>query len=215
MAEANAAPTPDELLPDEPITDHDYDGIREFDNPSPLWLNFIFWGTVVFGIVYFLVYHVFHLAPSVAELYARAEKAYEEKAASAGQLAMDEPTLLRLMQDPEALKSGQAVFKTYCASCHGPEGQGLVGPNLTDDAYKNVRTLADIPHVIAEGAGGGAMPSWKKVLRPNDIVYVAAYVASLRGKNLTGPRGEEGQRIPPWPSADTGARDGEGGGAGS
>jgi cytochrome c oxidase cbb3-type subunit 3 len=43
------------------------------------------------------------------------------------------------------------------------------------------------------------MPAWKTRLHPNEIVLVAAYVASLRGKNLPGPRGPEGEKIPPWP----------------
>jgi cytochrome c oxidase cbb3-type subunit 3 len=71
---------------------------------------------------------------------------------------------------------------------------------LTDDYWKNVKQLADIPKVIAEGAAAGAMPSWKTRLHPNEVVLVAAYVASLRGKNLPGPRGQEGDLIPRWPA---------------
>jgi len=76
-----------------------------------------------------------------------------------------------------------------------------VGPNLTDENWKNVQKIADIPQVIMNGAAAGAMPAWKTRLHPNEVVLVAAYVASLRGKNLPGPRGPEGTAIAPWPAA--------------
>ena len=45
------------------------------------------------------------------------------------------------------------------------------------------------------------MPAWRNRLHPNEIVLVSAYVANMRGKNLPGPRGAEGEVIPPWPDA--------------
>jgi cytochrome c oxidase cbb3-type subunit 3 len=75
-----------------------------------------------------------------------------------------------------------------------------VGPNLTDDYYKNVKQITDIAEVIKNGAAGGSMPAWKTRLHPNEVVLMAAYVAGLRGKNLKG-RPPEGEKIPPWPSA--------------
>ena len=88
-----------------------------------------------------------------------------------------------------------------CAQCHGPDASGLTGPNMTDDHYKNIKKITDIPQVIANGAANAAMPAWKNQLHPNEIVLTAAYIASLRGKNLPGPRGPEGDPIPPWPEA--------------
>jgi cytochrome c oxidase cbb3-type subunit 3 len=200
-------------VPDDPITDHVYDGIQEFDNPSPAWLNWVFWGTVGFGIVYFLVYHVFHAAPSVKDQYEQALAADKARAAAVGVLAMDEATLLKLMDDSQALASGNAVYMTYCAACHLTDGSGIVGPNLTDNHYKNLKTLAEIPQVVANGAGGGAMPPWKAMISNNDIMYVSAYVASLRGKMLEGTRGQEGEEIAPWPTQEGDVDAGAGAGA--
>jgi len=72
---------------------------------------------------------------------------------------------------------------------------------MTDDYYKNIKRLGDIPKVIQDGAANGAMPAWKNRLHPNEIVMVAAYVASLRGQNKPGPRAAEGSVIDPWPEA--------------
>ena len=91
------------------------------------------------------------------------------------------------------------MFQTHCASCHGKNGGGLVGVNLTDDHYKHVTTIEDIARVIENGAGGGAMPAWKNRLsHVNQVVLTAAYVASLRGTNVAGGKAPEGTEIPPW-----------------
>ena len=75
-----------------------------------------------------------------------------------------------------------SVFLTNCQSCHGPDGSGVVGPNLTDDYYKNVKKITDIAEVIKNGAAGGSMPAWKTRLHPNEVILMAAYVAGLRGR---------------------------------
>ena len=51
--------------------------------------------------------------------------------------------------------------------------------------------------VVTHGRKNGAMPAWGNRLSPNEIVLVASYVASVRGKNLSG-RPHEGQLIAPW-----------------
>jgi cytochrome c oxidase cbb3-type subunit III len=184
------------------LREHDYDGIREYDNPTPGWWTWIFLGTIVFSLWYFLYYHMSEIATGVAKGF-QADVAEDLKArfSEIGDLKPDEATLLRYMGDEKWKTVGEMVFKAQCVSCHGPDGSGLIGPNMTDDRYKNVRKLEDIPSVVAEGAANGAMPAWKTRLHPNEIVLVAAYVASLRGKNLPGPRGPEGEAIPPWPAA--------------
>ena len=101
------------------------------------------------------------------------------------------------MKDDDSLKDGAAIFATNCVACHNKDGSGLIGPNLTDDYYINVQKIADIPDVITKGRKNGAMPAWGNRLSHNDIVTVAAYVASLRGQNKPG-RPHEGVLIPAW-----------------
>ena len=190
------------------LMDHDFDGIQEYDNPIPLWLNLILFGTIIFSLLYYLYFQIGPLLGTsgwtVVEAYenAKAEN-LRMRFAEIGELPGDEATLIRYLQpeNSEWLAVGQTVYRTHCQSCHAANGSGLVGPNLTNDLYKSVENLTDLVQVIAEGAGNGAMPAWRTRLHPNELALVAAYVASLRGQDLPSPRPPEGKEIPPWPLA--------------
>ena len=197
---ANQEPYVDPL--GDPLTDHEYDGIREFDNPTPGWWNWLFIGSFFFAVLYFTAYHLGTAGTSVAQAYENEKiEASKRMIAAYGDLPVDEKTILENLHNQNLIAVGQSLFATNCISCHGKDGQGLVGPNMTDDYYKNIKTLGDFGKVIQNGAANGAMPSWKNRLASTEIVAAAVYVANLRGKNLPGPRGPEGELAPPWPDA--------------
>lgn len=182
--------------------DHVYDGIQEYDNPTPGWWWWIFWVTVVFSICYFMFYTVSPLALTNAKEHEAALATnLKQQFGEIGTLKPDRETLVRFMHEPRWLLVGKTVFAGRCVQCHGNDGSGVVGPNLTDDLWKNVSNIEDIATVIANGAAAGAMPAWRTQLHPNEIVLTAAYVASLRGQNLPSPRPAEGVKIAPWPTA--------------
>lgn len=183
------------------LTDHSYDGIQEYDNPLPGWWKWLFGLTTVFAIPYWIWFHLDTPGRSIHEQY-QSEMAhiFELRFSEIGELKPDRATILQYMHDPKWLSVGEVTYKTNCVSCHGDRGQGNIGPNLTDDAWKNVLAIEDIARVIDQGAAGGAMPAWgKRLSHKNMIVLTAAYVASLRGKNEPG-KAPEGNVIPPWPT---------------
>ncbi len=183
-----------------PLTDHAYDGIREYDNPLPGWWNWLFIATIAFSVVYFPFYHFGAEGRSVKDLYDQASAENTRmQFAEIGDLNADEATILRFMEKPSWVRVGQTVFKSNCGTCHGTDGGGIVGPNLCDDYYKNIRSVTDIHKVLEVGAAGGAMPAWKNRLHPNELVLTAAYVANLRGTKPAKPKDAEGQKIDPWP----------------
>lgn len=184
------------------LLDHEYDGIREYDNPTPAWWHLIFLGCVGFSIVYYLFFQIGSSGWTVEQAHQTAvAEDLKLRFQEIGELKGDEATILTYMQQPEWLSVGVTVFATHCKSCHGADGEGSVGPNLTDDHYKNVKQLADVAKVIEQGAANGAMPAWRNRLHANEIVLSAAYIATLRGKNLPSSRSAEGEEIPPWPTA--------------
>lgn len=178
---------------------HVYDGIQELDNPTPSWWTWIFVGTIVFSALYFFVVHTTGGKLSPVASYRKAVTEADERAMAAGELKQDAETLLRLAADESMRAKGRAIFTAQCSQCHGTDGSGMTGPNLTDDHYIHVKKVEDLAKVINDGANNGAMPPLgKTLLRKNDVTLVAAYVASLRGKNLRGPRAAEGEAIPAW-----------------
>jgi cytochrome c oxidase cbb3-type subunit 3 len=175
--------------------EHTYDGITEYDNPIPAWWAWMFGGSIVFAALYLVVSVMSGGQMSAVASYDRDVVADLKR--QGGVLNADAPTLVRLLKDDDSLKAGAAVFQTNCVSCHNRDASGLIGPNLTDDAYIHVAKITDIADVVAKGRKNGAMPAWSNRLSPNEVVQVSAYVASLRGKNLPG-KAAEGNVIPPW-----------------
>lgn len=183
--------------------DHEYDGIREYDNPTPGWWHLIFVATIVFSLLYVAFWHGSPVAWTVEESWADDQKAeYARIFGSVGELKPDEQTILSLKDDPKFMAVAAATFKGVCAACHAPDGGGLAssGVNLTDESYKNVTKATDLFKVITEGAAGGAMPSQKNRFSQNERVLLASYVASLRGSKPKSPIAPDGQVIAPWPA---------------
>lgn len=184
-----------------PLTSHLYDGIMEYDNPIPGWWSILWFGSIVFSICYAVVYHMSPLVLDPQERWsAQKYAALERKYASIADIPLDDDKMLMLMNSQDWYENGASLFKQRCAQCHGENGEGYVGPNMTDDSYKNIKNLTDFVAVITNGAAGGTMPAQKGVLSDSEITVVAAYMASLRGKNLESPRPAEGEVIPPWPA---------------
>ena len=189
-------------IPDDPLTGHAYDGIQEFDNPLPGWWKWMFIGSILFAFPYAAYYHGGGEGRSAAAHYDQALAAnIRLQFAEIGELSLDRESVVKFLYEPSWLRVGQTVFKTNCVSCHGADGGGLVGPNLTDDHYKNVKDIGDILTVLQNGANAGAMPAWKNRMSANELVLAASYVASLRGTEAANPKPAEGRVIDPWPEA--------------
>ncbi len=182
------------------VLDHEYDGIREFDNPTPGWWHIIFLSSIVFAAFYVVFWHFSPLAWSVQESWEKDQVAdYKRIFGTVGDLNPDEKTILRMAGDQQMVSVARSLFVGNCALCHGKDGGGINGVNLTDDSYKNVKKVEDIFTTISNGANLGAMPAWGQKLSKNERVILAAYVMTLRGKNVPG-RAPEGEVIPPFPA---------------
>ncbi len=180
---------------------HVYDDIREADNDLPQWWLVTFFGTILFAMGYWFVFHEFRTSPLPLEEYAA------ELAATApkdGPVSGD--LLVALAGDPSAVQEGSAVFAANCVVCHEAQGQGKIGPNLTDGVWIRGGSPEQIYESVAKGSLTAGMPGWVGVLGPKKTQQVVAYVLTMRGKNIAGkePQGE------PWPPAgDTAVAGGE------
>ncbi|QDT62998.1 cbb3-type cytochrome c oxidase N-terminal domain-containing protein [Calycomorphotria hydatis] len=178
------------------LTDHEYDGIREYDNPLPAWWSWLFVGSIVFSAIYWVYYEGGMPGRDVYSAYDQAvADNLRLQFAEIGELQPDRETLLKYLNDDKWLKVGQTVYAANCVSCHGAGAGGIVGPNLTDERWKHVQNIEDIAQVLIKGAQGGAMPAWQNRLHPNEIVLTAAYIASLKGSNPPNAKGAEGNFV--------------------
>ncbi len=149
-------------------TGHEWDGIRELDNPLPRWWLWIMYASIAVAIVYWILMPAW---PGVHG-YTRGFLHASDRAAVVGKLAelktlrgvqaarLTNASLEQIEADPElqayALTAGQAVFGDNCASCHGVGGAGSKGyPNLRDDVWLWGGALEDIQHTITVGIRTG------------------------------------------------------------
>jgi cytochrome c oxidase cbb3-type subunit III len=170
------------------LLDHEYDGIREYDNPMPQWWLLIFYASCAFAVGYVFYYHLSGRGSSVAADY-DAEVAIARRAEAKRALGekVSEDGLGKLMVDTALMADAKLIFGQRCSPCHGEFGQGVIGPNLSDDHWIHGNgTLMDIHGTISEGVLSKGMPAWKMQLSPLQVRELAAFVGSLRGKNLPG-----------------------------
>jgi cytochrome c oxidase cbb3-type subunit 3 len=163
---------------------HVYDDIHEEDNHLPNWWLGILFGAIVFAFGYWFIYEVTKAEPSPLESY-RIEAAIAEKRRAEASPVSNE-VLAVLAKDPTTVGEGKKVFVSNCAPCHGAQGQGIVGPNLTDKFWLHGGKPLDIHKSITGGYPEKGMRAWGPVLGPARIRSVAAFVLSIRGQNLPG-----------------------------
>ena len=174
---------------------HEYDGIRELDNVLPPWWLWLFYGTIIWSVVYIFNVHIsgtwLHQADEYEQEMAEAKaevEAYLAKSAA----AVDENTVVA-MTDASALAAGKNTYQTYCKACHGENGEGnAVGPNLTDAYWLHGGSIKHVFTTIKYGVQEKGMQSWKKDLKPVEIQQVASYILSLQGTNPANAKPPQG-----------------------
>ncbi len=185
--------------------EHEYDGIKELDNPVPAWFNALFYSTITFGVVYLLVYHVFGWGPNQDQEYQRemalAEKAKQEFLAQSANL-IDESTI-EIDATGTLAASGKAIYMSNCAVCHGNAGEGGIGPNLTDEYWLHGGDIKDVFTVVKYGVPEKGMVPWEQTLTPGQIAEVSNYIVTLAGTNPPNPKDPQGEKVAPKTNDET------------
>jgi cytochrome c oxidase cbb3-type subunit 3 len=184
---------------DKPIAGHEYDGIQELNNPLPKWWLATFYGTIVFSFFYF-GYFQLGRAPSQDERLAAAmahiEGRQEEAAETTAHEAAEPVDVEALEHDPAVLAVGKAQFATKCLPCHGAAGEGIIGPNLTDNYW--IHSKGDLQGILDSfriGFPEKGMPPWGELIPPEEHVPLAIYVMSLQGTAPPNPKEPQGEPV--------------------
>ncbi len=186
-------------------TGHQWDGIKEYNKPLPRWWLYTFYLCIVWGIGYTIAYPAWPgisgASPGVLGYSTRSEVAQDIAAVDQANAAINtelaSAELTAIAANPELLgyakNAGAAVFRTWCAQCHGSGAAGAKGyPNLLDDDWLWGGTIEDIHATIAHGirnendpdARYSEMPAFgaDELLTEEEITQVVNHVMSLSGE---------------------------------
>ena len=173
----------------------EYDGIKELDNPMPPWLKYIFYITIIISFSYLMLLVVFkddsiiqkkEYSKEMAAARAKTEVAVKAEAAQ---------TAAAPMSQEQILAAGKVTFDKICSVCHGKFGEGLVGPNFTDDYWIHGGAPEELKKIIIDGVIEKGMISYKSQLNNKQIDQVIAYILSLQGTNPPNQKAPQGVKV--------------------
>ena len=186
-------------------TGHSWDGIEELNTPMPRWWLWTFYACIFWAVLYTIAFPAWPLitgaTPGVLGFSTRGEVAEDIAAVEQANMQINQQLasveLTSIAGDPElnqyAVSAGAAVFKTWCAQCHGSGAAGAVGyPNLLDDDWLWGGDIEAIHTTVTHGirndtdpdARYSQMPAFgtDDLLEDAQIDAVVNYVMSLSGE---------------------------------
>jgi mono/diheme cytochrome c family protein len=175
------------------LTDHEYDGIRELDNPAPAWFQLLFYFTIAFAIVYMINYHMTGKQNTSNDEYLQEmtfAQMQKDELIKTGAL-INESNVVALTEKAD-LDKGKEIFAANCVNCHSADGGGGVGPNLTDQYWIHGGGIKNIFTTIKYGVPAKGMITWQNQMNPKQIQQVASYVLTLQGTKAANPKAPEG-----------------------
>lgn len=176
----------------ENITDHEYDGIRELDNPPPRWIMAIFYLTIGISIIYGAYYFWLGVGDHQDAEYIAKSAKHEAKYQLANQSSED----LILLTDAGSVEEGKTIYKEMnCFACHGQNGEGnAIGPNLTDNYWVHGCSFDEVFNIIKNGNPSKGMTAFKAQLSEEKIQKVSSYIfEELIGSNPANPKDPQGE----------------------
>ncbi len=134
--------------------------------------------------------------PALWEKLSSAEGPVEAAAPVTGIAAEAAPLAeIKALKDPASLKEGKDIFVKNCVSCHGANGEGGIGPNMTDDYWIHGPKMSQMVHTITVGVPAKGMIPWRGTLKEDQIVKVASYLRTLRGTNPANAKAPQGELV--------------------
>jgi cytochrome c oxidase cbb3-type subunit III len=191
--------------PQDELLEHEFDGIREYDNPPPGWIMALLYVSIAVAVGYWTYYHTFavgHLPTAVYE--AEMASAAELQLAQMGKQELSNQSLELMAAVPARVDDGRKIFEQFCVACHGAAGEGGVGPNLTDRYWIHGGAPLQIYATITNGVPDKGMVAWAGQLGPERVRTAVAYVLTLRDTNRPGkaPQGVAADAsVPPAPAS--------------
>lgn len=182
----------------EPL-EHSYDGVQEYDNPLPGWWVWIFVATIAWSVLYVIDVPVLGRGKGRIADYEREMKAWHARQAAEASRnplanATDE-SLRAALDDSDVRALGKTTFAANCFACHGADGGGGIGPNLTDEYWLHGARPTEVLHTVSNGVVEKGMPAWSQTMKPEQVRAVAVHVLSLEGTHPATPKAPQGVKV--------------------
>ena len=175
------------------VKEHVFDGIEEFDNRLPNWWLWIMYGSMVFALFYWIVFHTLEIRSLPRERFEQEMLvAQEAELARMEASGVSNESLMLMTEIPAKMEEGRELFVKHCVACHLDDGRGLVGPNLTDGFWVHGCEPMDQLKLVQEGVAAKGMPAWLNQLGPTRVQAVVAYVLTIRNTNVPNGKAPEG-----------------------
>lgn len=183
------------------LMDHEYDGIRELDNHMPVWWLWLFYFTAAWGFLYLLYYQFTGVGATQHEQYEMEMAEAAEKYGSNNNADGESIATISwaFEYDEASIARGEEVYlstNNLCFTCHGNAGEGLVGPNLTDELWIHGCSAEDLATNIAAGfMDKGMMPYGSNApISEGDMTDLISYIASIQDSNPANPKAVDESR---------------------
>lgn len=185
------------------LLDHEYDGIRELDNHMPKWWLYLFYFTIAWGFLYLVYYTFTGVGLDQHEQYAaemaEAAELYGLNPGGEEGGAITAATDWSFEMDDASIANGKDIYMStnnLCFTCHGGAGEGMVGPNLTDDLWIHGCSPAEIATSIASGFPDKGMIAYGSGARisDEDMTDLISYIASIQGTEPANPKAADAER---------------------
>jgi len=177
---------------------HEFDGIKELNNPLPAWWTWLFVVTIAFAAGYLVLYP--GLGNFAGTLGWASGEQWDDQIADAKSrygpiyAGYFEKSIPDLLDEPSAIEMGGRLFANNCSACHGSDARGGDGyPNLTDHDWLYGGNPETIVQTITHGRNGMMPPLGAAIGGEPGIVQVAQYVLSLSGRPHDAKLAEQGE----------------------
>ena len=167
---------------EDPVREHVFDGIQEYDKRLPNWWLYTLYITIVFWVGYWTYYEWLHAGPSSEQAVVAAMAKIEEGRLVATKV--DDASLWQMSRNASFVDAGKATFAANCVACHlaslrgKGESAAAIGPDLTDTTWIHGGKPTEIHDLITKGVLTKGMPTWGPVLGPRKITEVTAFILS-------------------------------------
>ncbi len=190
----NSELDPGKTEAEESMDSHEYDGIKELNNPAPYWIMLVFIVSIGFAMLYTI--QNFGYPGNKKDQVSIYEQSSADFDMKLRQRIAEESGEVLQMSEQEIIATGKKYYdEKGCIACHGTLGEGnAIGPNLADNYWINGCSNEEILDVISNGRAAKGMTPYKTMMTEQQMEHLTSYIKlAIVGSNPANPKDPQGE----------------------